>query len=411
MNREVFVYVQLNDKSFFVGTLWSRVRSNRQSATFEYSPEWLAHPDRFTLEPALTIGTGPYHTNGETALFGAFSDSAPDRWGRVLMRRAENRLGKDDNQPSRTLLEIDYLLRVHDVSRIGALRFSSEKGGAFLAESSESNIPLFIALPKLLFASEHIVNNEDNDDDLRLLLAPGSSLGGARPKASILDQKGQLSIAKFPSPTDEWSSVLWEAVALKLAENAGIQVSEWKLEFITDKPVLLLKRFDRVAGTRIPFLSAMSMLGARDHESGCYLEMVDALRRWGANPIDDIHALFRRIIFNILISNTDDHLRNHGFLFPATAGWRLSPAYDLNPMPIDIKPRVLSTEIDFGNATASVELALNIAGYFELNHDKALDIVSEVKTAVSQWRKVAAKIGVSMREITRMASAFELAEF
>lgn len=408
MTRQVFVHILLQGRLYRVGTLWARVRGNRQSATFEYSPEWLAHPGHFALEPALATSPGPFHTTGDAALFGALVDSAPDRWGRVLMRRAAQRLMAAGNQPVRTLFEVDYLLGVHDVSRLGALRFTEQEGGPFLAESSESNIPLFVALPKLLAASEHVMNEDESDEDLRLLLAPGSSLGGARPKASVLDSAGQLSIAKFPSPADEWSAVRWESVALSLARKAGIQVPSFSLETIAGKPVLLLKRFDRSPEKRIPYLSAMSMMGAQDHEMRCYLEMVDALRRWGAQPRRDMHALFRRIIFNILISNTDDHLRNHGFLLPDAAGWRLAPAFDMNPVPVDVKPRVLSTEIDFGDATASLDLAIKVAGYYELSDDEAKEVISEVRTAVSSWPKAAEKAGIGSREIARMATAFEL---
>ena len=176
---------------------------------------------------------------------------------------------------------------------------------------------------------------------MHLLLAPGSSLGGARPKASVRDRDGHLAIAKFPNKADEVKTVLWEAVALTLAAKAGVPVPAWRLEIVADKPVLVLRRFDRQQGTRVPFLSAMSMLDAKDNEARSYLEFVDILRQHGAAPKEDMHGLWRRIVFNILISNTDDHLRNHGFLWTGPAGWRLSPAYDLNPVPIDIKPRIL----------------------------------------------------------------------
>ena len=407
MNRTVLVYVELNGVANRVGTLWTRARSGRESATFEYAPEWLERPDHFALEPALAIGPGPHHTPPGTALFGALNDSAPDRWGRALMRRAERRLSAKEGRTPRTLREIDYLLQVHDVSRLGALRFAEQEGGPFLAESSETTIPPLVVLPKLLSAAEKVLTDTESDEDLRLLLAPGSSLGGARPKASVLDSHGRLSLAKFPSPTDEWAAVLWEALALTLAGEAGIQVPLWTVESAARKPVLLLGRFDREGENRIPFLSAMSMLGARDHETRCYLEIVDALRRWGASPRDDMRAMFRRIVFSILISNTDDHLRNHGFLLHAATGWRLSPAYDLNPVPIDVKPRVLSTEIDLGDATASLELALSVAEYFELAIDEARQIAGEVGRAVSQWRSRAARLGISPKEIERMASAFE----
>ena len=407
MNRKVLVYVDLSGIPHKVGTLWARERGGRQSATFEYEPEWLANPRRFALEPALTLGSGPHHTTEKDALFGALSDSAPDRWGRALMRRAERRLGAAEGRPARTLMEIDYLLRVHDVSRLGALRFAEDEGGPFLAESIGDAIPPFVALPRLLSAAEHVVTEDDSAEDLRLLLAPGSSLGGAQPKASVLDPRGRLCIAKFPSPADEWSAVLWEAVALSLAVKAGIPVPPWTLETVAGKKALLLSRFDRHGRVRIPFLSAMSMLGAQDHETRCYLEMADALRRWGAATHEDLHALFRRIVFNVLISNTDDHLRNHGFLFQDPMGWRLAPAYDLNPVPVDVKPRVLCTEIDFGDATASLELALRVAEYFEVDRSESRQVIREVGKSVSRWRKEAERVGLSARETERMASAFE----
>jgi serine/threonine-protein kinase HipA len=196
-------------------------------------------------------------------------------------------------------------------------------------------------------------------------------------------------------------------VALKLARDAGITVPGARLAHVGDQTVLLSRRFDRIGQRRLPFLSAMSMLGARDHETRCYLEIVDALRRWGAYPKEDMSALFRRMVFNILASNTDDHLRNHGFLYPSPGGWRLAPAYDLNPVPVDVKPRILATEIDIGNATADIDLALSVAEYFELGSDEARHIVHHVGNAVANWRAEAANAGIQMAEIDRMASAFE----
>lgn len=232
-------------------------------------------------------------------------------------------------------------------------------------------------------------------------------MGGARPKASIRDRDGHLAIAKFPHKDDEINAVLWEAVALTLAAKAGIPVPDWRLERVVNKPVLLLRRFDRVQGQRIPFLSAMSMLGASDHESRSYLEFVDALRQYGANPKQDMHALWRRIVFNLLISNTDDHLRNHGFLYVGPDGWCLAPAYDLNPVPTDIKPRVLTTAIDLDDGSASLDLAMSVTGYFELDEDEARAIAAEVGKAVATWRKEASHLGLTPTEIDRMASAFE----
>ncbi len=390
-----------------MGNLWVRTIQRRQSATFKYADEWLQNPISFSLEPALMLGPGPYHTAGDTSLFGSIGDSAPDRWGRVLIRRAEAQRYRAANQKPRTLLEIDYLLRVNDEARLGALRFSEEKGGPFLAKSSRSSIPPLIELSKLLAASEKVLGGNETDEELKLLLEPGSSLGGARPKASVRDQDGQLCIAKFPSKTDEGKAVLWEALALKLAEHAKIMVPQWRIEYIGETEVLLLKRFDRVRDLRIPFISAMSMLGAKDNETRCYLEFCDALRRWGASPKVDMHNLWRRIIFNIMISNTDDHLRNHGFLYNGPDGWLLSPAYDLNPVPIQIKQRILSTEIDMGDATASLAVAMDVAEYFGLAKEDTKLIISEVADAVKKWSKEASRLGLSKAEINRMESAFE----
>jgi len=410
MDREVLVYVDLQGNPHSAGRLWSRLRKDRENATFEYDASWLAHRERFSLEPALKLGPGPFHTPSDKPLFGAIGDSAPDRWGRVLMRRAERRRAQREGRTPRTLREIDYLLLVDDEARQGALRFSEKEGGPFLAEPGAVRIPPLIELPKLLCAAEHVIANKDSDEDLKLLLAPGSSLGGARPKASVRDRDGHLAIAKFPSEGDEVNTVAWEAVALTLAKKAGIHVPEWRLESVVGKPVLLLQRFDREGNNRVPFLSAMSMLDARDNESRSYLEFADALRQHGAGPKEDMEALWRRIVFSILISNTDDHLRNHGFLWTGPAGWRLSPAYDLNPVPADIKPRVLTTAITLDDGTASLELAYEVASYFELAATDARAVAREVGKAVSSWRKEAGKLGVSNAEVDRMASAFEHAD-
>ncbi len=407
MDKEAHVYVDLDGKPLLVGRLWGRVRKEREGATFEYNPSWLENPARFSLEPALQLGPGPFHTPSDLPMFGAIGDSAPDRWGRVLMRRMERRRAERENTTPRTLREIDYLLLVDDEARQGALRFAEREGGPFLRNEEAKRIPTVMGLPRLLSASERFIEEKDTDEDLRLLIAPGSSLGGARPKASVRDKDGQLAIAKFPRKDDEIATVVWERVAFALAEKAGIIVPSVRLEEVAKKPVLLLRRFDREGARRIPFLSAMSMLGARDQEPRSYLEMVDALRQHGASPKEDIEALWRRLVFNVLISNTDDHLRNHGFLYEGQAGWRLSPAYDLNPMPIDLKPRVLSTMITEEDSTASLNLAMEVAGYFELDAARAKAISSEVAQSVATWRKEGGRHGLSKTEIDRMASAFE----
>lgn len=406
MNKAVYVHIELDGQSYLVGKLWSRLKNARESATFEYDSLWLEHPKRFSLEPALFLGPGPQHTPSHKALFGALGDSAPDRWGRVLMRRAEKLNAAQENRMPQTLNEIDYLLRVYDQARQGALRFSENKEGPFLNPGDTQKIPPVIELPKLLAAIENITDDTFQNDDLKLLLAPGSSLGGARPKASIRDLDGCLSIAKFPHAMDEINAVLWEALALTLAKKSGITVPSWRLEKIGNKSILILKRFDREKQNRIPFLSAMSMLSAHDNEFHSYLEIADMIRQHGADPKKDLSELWRRIIFNICIANTDDHLRNHGFLYESSNGWRLSPAYDLNPVPMEIKPRVLSTAITFDDATGSIALAKSVAQDFDITSNEADRITIEVQNAVMTWKNEAKKLGIASSEIALMASAF-----
>ena len=276
-----------------------------------------------------------------------------------------------------------------------------------LTADGGSAIPPLIFLPRLLAASDNVINETESDDDLNLLLAPGASLGGARPKASILDKNDQLLIAKFPRSDDEHNMVLWEAVVLKLAETAGIPVSDYEVTYVAERPVLLLRRFDRIAGARVPYLSAMSMLGAQDHEHHSYLEIVDALQGHGAEARADMAQLWRRVVFNVLVSNTDDHLRNHGFLYQKQDGWRLSPAFDLNPVPINAGHRILTTAIDLDDNEASLELALSVAGHFRLTLYDARKTVREVAQTVSTWRDVATQFKLSRHEIERMSSAFE----
>lgn len=407
-SKEVLVSISLGGKNIRIGKLWCHVRGARESASFEYDKQWLEHPERFVLEPALQLTAGTFYTTQEKSLFGAIGDSAPDRWGRMLLRRAEIMRAKNNNVTPITFFEIDYLLAVNDEARQGALRFSMLPHEAvFLTPPKKTSIPPLVELPKLLSATERIIEKDENAADLKLLLVPGSSLGGARPKASVRDKDGSLAIAKFSRKDDEFNVVLWEALALTLAKNAGIRVPSWRLETILEKPVLIIKRFDRNDGQRIPFLSAMSMLGASDNEQHSYLEMAYALAQYGAAPEEDMVQLWRRIVFNIMIANTDDHLRNHGFVYERHKGWRLAPAYDLNPTPIDIRPRILTTAIDFNDTSASIETALSVAKDFRLQKKAALNIIKEVSVAVKPWRQVAAKLGLTKRECDHMASAFE----
>jgi serine/threonine-protein kinase HipA len=403
-DKQLQVYVDLEGKPQLVGRLWARSRKGRESATFEYDASWLKHPSRFALEPALVLSHGQHHTAAGRRLFGAIGDSAPDRWGRLLIQRDERRKAREANREPRTLNEVDYLVAVGDIARQGALRFSETDGGPFVAASVQ--IPPLVRLSALLNASLHITADGGSDEDLKLLLAPGSSLGGARPKASVLDKDGALSIAKFPQHGDLIPTIEWEPVALTLAAKAGIPAPVWRMDQVAGRHVLLLRRFDRANGRRIPFLSAMSMLDAGDNEPRSYLEIADALRRYGAKPEEDCAQLWRRVVLNILISNSDDHLRNHGFLYEP-GGWRLAPAYDLNPVPVDIKPRILTTTIDEADGTASLDLAYQVAEHFGLRPEKARTIAREVGAAVNNWRATAKALGLSTSDIERMASAFE----
>jgi serine/threonine-protein kinase HipA len=407
MDREAFVYLDIAGSPVLVGRLWSRIRKQRETGTFEYDASWLKRADRFALEPALILSEGPYHTGADRPMFGAIGDSAPDRWGRALMRRAERKAAEREGRQPRTLFEIDFLLQVDDEARAGALRFAEKEGGPFLAEADKFRIPPIVELNRLLAAAERVIDDKDSEEDLRLLIAPGSSLGGARPKASVRDKDGHLSIAKFPHKEDSSHVVLWEGVALTLAARARIAVSEWHVVQVGKKACLILRRFDRRDGERVPLLSAMSMLGAADNETHTYLEIAEALRQQGASSNDDLKELWRRIVFNVLISNTDDHLRNHAFLYESQKGWRLSPAYDMNPVPVDVKPRILTTAIDPEDNSASIDLAFAAAEYFGLKKDEAKAIAAEVGAAVSHWTQEAQKAGIAKSEIDRMASAFE----
>jgi serine/threonine-protein kinase HipA len=400
------VHLSIAGQDRRVGRAWSNRARGKETVQFEYADEWLRDPERFALEPALPLTRGGFQPVAGQAIHGALGDSAPDTWGRRLMQRAERRKAAQERRAPRTLMESDYLLGVADETRLGALRFRAVKGGDFLATSG-SGVPALVALGRLLQATERILRDEETDEDLAMIFAPGSSLGGARPKASVIDQHGHLAIAKFPKESDEYSLETWEEITLRLAERAGIQTAKHELIQVAGKAVLLSRRFDREGCRRIPFLSAMAMLGARDGEVGSYPEMVDVLSTQGAQAKRDAHELYRRVAFNVLVSNVDDHLRNHGFLRTGRTGWVLSPAYDLNPVPTDLKARVLSTNIDPDEATCSVDLLKASAGYFALSLADACSILKQVAAATSTWRAVAREVGASMAEMDRMASAFE----
>jgi serine/threonine-protein kinase HipA len=400
------VHVDLAGETRPVGLLRRHVARRAETITFEYDPKWLADSARFSLEPALTLTRGVFPPPRGQAVFGSIGDSAPDTWGRRLMQRSERRQAERAGRAVRTLTEIDYLLGVSDETRLGALRFRWTDNPAFQAPP-RSGVPALIELGKLLQITERILRDEETDDDLQIIFAPGSSLGGARPKASVIDQHGHLAIAKFPKETDDYSMETWEEIALRLAERAGIATPHHQLLNVAGKAVLLSRRFDRSDRTRIPFLSAMSMTGSADGERGSYPELVDALARHGAHAKADAKALYRRMVFNVLVSNVDDHLRNHGFLWLGRNGWSLSPAYDLNPTPTDMKARILSTNINLDEGTCSITLVESAAEYFGLTLTAARNVIRGVGAAVSHSRDVAVAVGARPAEILRMTSAFE----
>lgn len=389
-----------------VGLLRRHAARGGETITFEYDPAWLADSDGFSLEPALGLTRGLFTPPRGQTIFGSIGDSAPDTWGRRLMQRLERRQAERDGRSVRTLAEADYLLGVSDETRLGALRFRWAGDPIFQAPP-RAGVPALIELDRLLQITERILRDEETDEDFQLIFAPGSSLGGARPKASVIDRHGHLAIAKFPKEADDYSIETWEEIALRLADRAGIATPHHELIQVAGKAVLLSRRFDRRGGVRVPFLSAMSMLGAVDGERGSYPELVDSLAAHGAQARIDASALYRRMVFNVLVSNVDDHLRNHGFLWLGRKGWTLSPAYDLNPTPTDVKARILATNIDLDEGTCSLDLIESVAGYFGLGLPQARGIIRDVGVAVATWRDVAAQIGARPAEINRMATAFE----
>ncbi|MCH8544024.1 MAG: type II toxin-antitoxin system HipA family toxin [Alcanivorax sp.] len=406
---DVEVFLDWRGRCHRLGMMRRYPARNREAVTFEYDPAWLEARETFSIDPALPLGRGVFRPAAGRDMFGTLGDSAPDTWGRTLMRRRERRMAEREGRAVRALQETDFLLGVSDMTRLGALRFRWEGDDVFQAPE-DSGVPNMLALGRLLGASERILRGEESDEDLVMIFAPGSSLGGARPKASVVDQHGHLYIAKFPKESDEYSMERWEAVALDLASMAGIRVAQHSLEDVGGRPVLLSRRFDRDGAARIPFLSAMSMTQHSDGERGSYLDIVDAIAEQGARAGPDRRELFRRITLSVLISNVDDHLRNHGFLWEGMNGWYLSPAYDINPVPQDVKPPVLSTNIDYGDASCSVELLRSVAEQFSLELSEADAVIREVAEVCRSWRQVAAKRGASASEIKRMASAFEHAE-
>ncbi len=403
---DIEVHISLDGTTIRIGTLYRRAARGRESVVFEYHPDWLAYPARFSLEPALSVGEGQFHPGAGRDMFGSIGDSAPDTWGRRLMQRAERRRARRERCDIRTLQETDYLLGVTDVVRLGALRFK-RTGDVYFQAPLGQGVPGFLRLVELMASADRIERGEESDEDLQTIFAPGSSLGGARPKASVVDDAGALAIAKFPKENDDYSIETWERIALQLASDAGIDTPLCDLRTINGRAVLLSWRFDRAGEIRFPFLSAMAMLQLKDGDRASYPEIVDEMARHSAHAKRDARELYRRMVLNILISNVDDHLRNHGFLWAGKTGWILAPVYDLNPTPTDLKARILTTNISLDEGTCSLELAESQAGYFGLSLQAARTIAAETARVVENWRAVAAGFGEPAQAIERMATAFE----
>ena len=366
----------------------------------------LKSPAAFQFDPTLPLRRGTLHPGAGKSMFGTLGDSAPDTWGRSLMRRRERRDAEREGRPPRALSETDYLLGVSDETRMGGIRFLMND---IFQSPQNKGVPSLVAMGDLLQAAQRIERGEETDDDLMMIFAPGSSLGGARPKASIYDQHGNLSIAKFPKDSDTYSLERWEAIAMDMAKAAGIRVANHDLVQAAGKTAFLSQRFDRIAADggphRIPFMSAMAATEHNDGDDTCsYLELVDAINERGADPVRDRTELFRRIAFTILIQNTDDHFRNHGFLWSGKKGWRLSPAYDLNPNPYSAG--VLSTRISFDDATASLDILRSVAEFF-MSMAEADAIIEECREVVRNWRDFARNRNGSASEIRLMEVVFD----
>ena len=408
--KEIFVYADFEQfDNELVGKInVSNVRG-REFYSFEYSEEWLKHQN-FVIDPDLQLYKGRQYINDDKKIFGAFADSCPDRWGRKLMDRREELRARENDERPRKLLESDYLLGVYDESRMGGLRFKTNEDGPFLSDDDEFSTPPWTSLRELEQASIAFENEDNGLDDkwLKQLLAPGSSLGGARPKASVKAPDETLWIAKFPSKHDDIDSGAWEMVVHDLAIMCGLNVPEAKAEkFSKLGTTFLVKRFDRDGEKRIHFSSAMTMLGKSDGanaaDGSSYLEIVSFLKANGAHPKDDIKELWKRIVFSIAVSNTDDHFRNHGFILE-NDGWSLSPMYDVNP---DLYGRYLSLNINDTESMLDFDVAIDAAPYYGIEKKDAEKMVDEIKDIVSNnWKNLASKYGVGRGEIERMKVAF-----
>lgn len=416
--KDILVYADWVDieKPQLIGVLSSSVLRGKEIFAFEYDSLWLNKGIR-TLDPSLHLFAGRQFLSQGRSNFGLFLDSSPDRWGRFLMNRREAQMAREENRSERRLLESDYLLGVHDENRMGAIRFKLDSFGEFLDKNKEMASPPMTSLRELEQASL-LIENKDSDANqnygkwLKMLIAPGGSLGGARPKASVIDARKQLWIAKFPSLYDDSDVGAWEMLAHQLGKTAGIVMADAMIKrFNSENHTFLSRRFDRTEkGNRIHFASAMTLLQGKDGDdctSGVsYLHLAEFLMREGAQPDRDLEQLWRRILFSVCISNVDDHLRNHGFLLQPN-GWVLSPAYDINPVPYSDGLKLNISESD---NTQSLDLVKSVAPYFRISNSRADALISEMLKIIREWRKSAAHLGISQSEQRQMASAFRLVD-
>lgn len=419
INREIFVYASWKEvgEPVLMGILRGSLSRGAEIFSFEYEKAWLASGYTIGIDPDLQLYPGLQYLASSKSNFGLFLDSSPDRWGRVLMRRREAAMARTQDRKENHLQESDYLLGVFDGHRMGGIRFKEDPNGDFLDNNKLMASPPWTSLRDLEYASTQLERDDVTDDPdymkwLTMLIVPGSSLGGARPKASVIDPRGHLWIAKFPSINDDKNIGAWEMIVNTLAENSGIRIAESRAQrFLGDNHTFLTKRFDRTPkGDRIHFASAMTMLGYTDgvdfHQGISYLEIAGFLERNGADVDNDLEELWRRIVFNICISNVDDHLRNHGFLL-TPQGWVLSPAFDMNPVETGTGLKLNISETD--NAL-DLQLALSVCEYFRLKIPRAQEIIGHVKRAVSQWRHPADQYQIGRSEQELMSRAFRAAE-
>lgn len=394
-----------------IGILSAQQAKGRKAFSFSYDADWISSQEQLLLDPDIVWYSGQQYPNGKEN-FGVFLDSMPDTWGRTLMKRRAAINAKEQGKPAPVLYDIDFLLGVHDLSRMGALRFKREPDGDFLDNDPVSPTPPWASIRELQYGAKLIESNEDTIEVkkwLAMLMAPGSSLGGARPKANILDENGHPWIAKFPSKNDIIDKGAWEYLAYRLAVDAGIVMTESRLEHIAGPyHTFFTKRFDREKQNRIHFASAMTMTGKNEElirdETPSYLDIVEFIQFSGTHIEEDLHQLWRRMIFNILISNTDDHLRNHGFIL-TNKGWRLSPAFDINP---SIDKVGLALNIDMDNNSPDIDLVKSVGVYFRLGKKEMENIIYEVKSGISGWKKTATEIGIPRNEQTLMDAAFKV---